>query len=128
MSAGRRELPPETFDKPCFDKTSVFCYEGVTFKMDCTELILLGGWFAASRGQPILETWIRSQWEPGGAMFLAGVPHEGALVLCGNSTPKIDVNLFIVRQISWTALIYCVLWAEMKYHHFVSPQDYFTRA
>ena len=34
MSAGRRELPPETFDKPCFDKTSVFCYEGVTFKME----------------------------------------------------------------------------------------------
>ena len=71
VSAGRCELPPDTFDKPCFDKTSVFCYEGKIdlpicpprgmAKMDCTELIPLSEWFAASRGQPVLKTWIRSQ-------------------------------------------------------------------
>ena len=60
MSVGCQELPPETFDEPCFDKAGVLCCEevialpfcspGVTFNIDCTELKPLGGWFAATRG------------------------------------------------------------------------------
>ena len=64
MSGESRELPLETFDKPCFDKTSALCYEGmvastlcppgVTLKMDCTDLLPLGGWIDANRGQPVM--------------------------------------------------------------------------
>ena len=53
MSGESRELPLETSDKPCFDKTSALCYEGmvastlcppgVTFKMDSTDVLPLDG-------------------------------------------------------------------------------------
>ena len=62
--------------------------------MYCTDLIPLDGWVAADRGQPVLETWFRSQWEPGGALFLPKFPQDGALVLCRDSTPKFGANLF----------------------------------
>ena len=57
----------------------------------------------------------------GGGMLLAGFPQKGDLVLCRDSTPIMDLKLF-----SWTALIYCVIWAEMMYLHCVSLQDYST--
>ena len=75
-------------NKPWFEKTSV------SVGMYCTDLIPLGGWVAADRDQPVLETWIRSQWEPGGALFLPKFPQDGALVLCRDSTPKFGPNLF----------------------------------
>ena len=54
-------------------------------------------WFAASWGQPVFDTWIRSQWEPGGggggALCVIGVPPDATLVWCGFSTPRMDITL-----------------------------------
>ena len=107
MSAGCRELSPETFDKPCFESTGVLCCEevialpfcspGVTFRMDCRESKLLGGCLTTTWDQTVVDTWIRSHREPGGgggAMVLVGCHQEGALGLCRDSALKMYMDLF----------------------------------
>ena len=71
-----------------------FCSPGVTFRMDCRESEPLGGWFTATREQTVFDTWIRSQWEPGGTMFLMGCHQEGALGLWRDPALKMDIDLF----------------------------------
>ena len=97
-------VSPKTFNKSGFDNdiihcyeeefTSPFCHLSVTSGRDWVELISRERWVAASRGQPVFDTWVRSQWEPGGALCVIGVPLKDMLVRCGNSAPSMDINLF----------------------------------
>ena len=64
---------------------------------------------------------IRSQWKPGGALFLADFLQEGALVLCQDFTPKLDANL-LCRS---SDLMDCMIWVGLIYHRFMSPPGLF---
>ena len=115
MSAGCRELSPETFDKPCFESTGVLCCEevialpfcspGVTFRMNCRDSKLLGGWFTATRDQTVkikFDTWIRSQREPrggGGLWFWWVVTRKVPWVCVGIPHSKWTWTYSLVHQI-----------------------------
>ena len=110
MSTECRDFPPVTFNEPCFNKTSV-------------SFIPRGGWFAANWGQPVLDAWFRPRWEPGRVLFLADFPRRVFWFCIGIPHRNWTHSYSIARQISWTALIYRVIWAGMMYHRFVSTQD-----
>ena len=60
ISAGCREIVTETLDKLCMWRVSRMCW------LNSFLFVFLSGWFAASRGQPVLADLHRYCWEPGG--------------------------------------------------------------
>ena len=97
------DVSPKTFKKSGFDNDFIHCYEeeftsplchlSVTSGRNCVELIPRGRWVAASRGQPVFDTWIPVG-AGGGGYVCDWCSPDDTLVWFGDSDLNMNINSF----------------------------------